>query len=346
MNDARRRNRIALAAIFAGTAGVLLAWAIRSANAETVVSDQAATQGAKPAAAPTNPLDAQRAYGYLRDICALGPRISGSSGMQKQQALAQKHFEKLGGKVSYQRFLARNPLGGEHVPMANLIVEWHPERKERILLAAHYDTRPFPDRDLDPVKRRSGTFIGANDGASGVALLMELAHLMPKLSGPVGVDFALLDGEELVYDDNRDPYCLGSTWFARQYVEKPPQHKYRWGVVLDMIGDADLQVYQEKFGMTWRETRPLVKDIWATAGRLGVKEFIPRVGYEVNDDHVPLRNTGKIPTCDIIDFVYPAWHTTNDTPQQCAGSSLAKVGWVVYEWLKGQQVAKVQPAGN
>jgi hypothetical protein len=175
---------------------------------------------------------------------------------------------------------------------------------------------------------------------------MELAHLMPKLDGPVGVDFALLDGEELVYEDNRDPYCLGSTWFAKQYVEKPPQHKYRWGIVLDMVGDADLQVYQEKFGMTWRETRPLVKDIWATAGRLGVKEFIPRVGYEVNDDHVPLRNTGKIPTIDIIDFTYPAWHTTNDTPQRCSGSSLAKVGWVVYEWLKAQQLAKAPSAGN
>jgi hypothetical protein len=89
-----------------------------------------------------------------------------------------------------------------------------------------------------------------------------------------------------------------------------------------------------------------VKDIWTTAGRLGVKEFIQRVGYEVNDDHVPLRNKGKIPTIDIIDFTYSAWHTTNDTPQQCAGSSLAKVGWVVYEWLKGQQVAKAAAAGN
>ena len=165
-----------------------------------------------------NPLDPQRAYGYLNDICAIGPRLSGSPGMKKQQEMLQSHFEKLGGKVSYQEFLANNPLGGAKVPMANMLVEWHPERKDRILLAAHYDTRPLPDRDLDPVKRRSGTFIGANDGGSGVAVLMELANFMPKLQGPVGVDFLLLDGEELVYDDNRDPYFLGSSWFAKKYV--------------------------------------------------------------------------------------------------------------------------------
>jgi hypothetical protein len=287
---------------------------------------------------PKNPLDGARAYRYLQEICALGPRPSGSPGMKQQQELVRRHFEQLGGKVTLQKFQAANPLGGAHVPMANVIVEWHPERQERILLCAHYDTRPLPDQDLDPVERRSGVFLGANDGASGVALLMELAHLMPKLDGPVGVDFLLVDGEELVYVERRDPYFLGSTWFAQQYVRKPPQHKYRWGVVLDMVGDSDLQIYQEQHSVAWRDTRPLVKEIWATAARLGVKEFIPRAGYEILDDHLPLRNIAKIPTCDIIDapYTYPYWHTTKDTPAQCAPSSLAKVGWVVYEWLKQQ----------
>jgi glutaminyl-peptide cyclotransferase len=287
---------------------------------------------------PKNPLDGARAYRYLQEICALGPRPSGSPGMQRQQELVTRHFEQLGGKVTLQKFQAANPLGGANVPMANVIVEWHPERKERILLCAHYDTRPLPDQDLDPVARRSGVFIGANDGASGVALLMELAHLMPKFDGTVGVDFLLVDGEELVYVEGRDPYFLGSTWFARQYARKPPQHKYRWGVVLDMVGDRDLQIYQEQHSVAWRDTRPLVKEIWATAARLGVKEFIPRAGYEILDDHLPLRNIAKIPTCDIIDapHTYPFWHTTKDTPAQCAPSSLAKVGWVVYEWLRQQ----------
>jgi len=206
------------------------------------------------------------------------------------------------------------------------------------LLAAHYDTRPLPDRDPNPIARQQGTFIGGNDGASGTAVLMELAHLMPALDSKFGVDFVLFDGEELVYQERRDPYCLGSTWFARQYVAKPPEHKYHWGVLLDMVGDADLTLFYEKQSFTWRDTRPLVESIWKTAERLRVKEFVPRVVYDkITDDHVPLRNIAKIPTCDIIDIEYYAWHTEADTPSKCSSSSLSKVGWVVYEWLKTVQ---------
>jgi glutaminyl-peptide cyclotransferase len=287
-------------------------------------------------ARPTNPLNGQRAYSYLEAICALGPRISGSEGMRKQQEMLKVHFEKLGGKVSFQRFHVDNPLGGAKVPMANLICEWHPERKERILLCAHYDTRPVADQDPDPVQRQQGIFLGANDGGSGTAVLMELAHLMPKLEGNVGVDFVLFDGEELVYVEGRDKYFVGSEYFAKQYATKPPAHKYRWGVLLDMVGDTNLQIAQEWNSVMWPDTRPLVNEIWATAQRLGVDAFVPRRGYRVLDDHLPLRNTGKIPTCDIIDFDYPYWHTVEDVPRRCSGGSLAKVGWVVWEWLNGQ----------
>lgn len=321
---------------------IIFAGLMLASTSQLATSGVLFAEDPKPAQPATNPLNAQRAYGYLNDICAIGPRISGSPGMTKQQKLLQEHFEKLGAKVSYQEFVANNPLGGARVPMANILVEWHPERKDRILLVAHYDTRPLPDRDLDPVKRKSGTFIGANDGGSGVAVMMELANFMAKLEGPVGVDFLLVDGEELVYNDPRDPYFLGSTWFAKKYAEKPPEYKYRSAVVLDMVGDADLQIYQEKTCTAWHESRPIVKEIWGTAQKLGVKEFIPSVGYQVRDDHLPLRNTAKIPTCEIIDFDYLPWHTSSDTPQHCSGASLAKVGWVIYEWLKGQESA---PAG-
>jgi hypothetical protein len=295
-----------------------------------------------------NPIDSLRAFRYLEQLCELGPRPSGSSAMQKQQEVLREHFEGLGGKVTMQKFRAADPLGGAPVAMANLIVEWHPERQERILLCAHYDTRPLPDRDPDPVQRRSGRFIGANDGASGTALLMELAHHVRELDGKVGVDFLLVDGEELVYVEERDPYLLGSTFFAQQYARNPPQHKYRWGVVLDMVGDESLQLYQEVNSHAWHDTRPLVMEIWNTAARLGVKQFISRPRHLVKDDHVPLRNIAKIPTCDIIDFDYPAWHTTLDTPRRCSAASLGKVGWVVYEWLKGQKDrgAKPEAAGN
>jgi glutaminyl-peptide cyclotransferase len=338
------RNRTVLRV--AGLAAAASLAAAYGAVAEDVsrTAEDAKPQAAGVAVQPINPLNAQRAYGYLLEMCAIGPRPSGSVGMQKQQALLDDFFKKQGGKVTLQRFKANDPQSGQQVAMANIIVEWHPERKERILLCAHYDTRPHADRDLDPVKRRDGVFLGANDGASGVAVLMELGHLMPKLEGRVGVDFLLVDGEELVYTEGQDPYFLGSTWFARQYVKNPPPYKYRWGVVLDMVGDTNLSVYQDRFSATWSETRPLVKSIWGTAARLGVKEFIPRVGYVIQDDHLPLRNTAKIPTCDVIDFDYPQWHTTLDNPQHCAGSSLAKVGWVVYEWLKSEESAAVSQA--
>ena len=237
------------------------------------------TQAAEPAR-PKNPLDGLRAFRYLQQICAIGPRPSGSPGMQKQQELVQQHFEKLGGKVTLQQFHAANPLGGAKVPMANMIVEWHPERKERILLCAHYDTRPLPDRDPDPVQRRSGMFIGANDGASGVAVLMEL--------GPPDAEVRRAESAWTFCWSTARSWCTSTSAIRISSAargspgntsRKPPEHKYRWGVVLDMVGDENLQIYQEQHSVTWRDTRPLVKEIWATAARLGVEEFIPRARY-------------------------------------------------------------------
>jgi Peptidase family M28 len=315
----------------------LLATGMAFAATSGAIAAPPETAAAVNDSATTNPLDAMRAFRYLEELCAIGPRYSGSPGMEKQQELLVKHFKELGGQVSLQQFRAKNPLGGT-VGMANIIVQWHPERKERILLAAHYDTRPLPDRDPNPFARKNGKFIGASDGASGTAVLMELAHLMPGIESKYGVDFVLFDGEELVYQERRDPYCLGATWFARQYVAKPPKHKYTWGVLFDMIGDSDLAVYYEQQSYNWPDTRPLVVSIWNTAKRLGVSEFVPRVVYDkITDDHVPLRNIAKIPTCDLIDIEYSAWHTEDDTPRRCSGESLAKVGWVVYEWLKTVQ---------
>jgi hypothetical protein len=285
------------------------------------------------------PFQSERSYRYLQDLCRLGPRFSGSPGMQQQQALLQRHFEQLGGTVSWQRFRVRHPLDGSPVEMANLIVQWHPEREQRILLSAHYDTRPFPDRDPDPSGRR-GEFVGANDGASGVAVLMELAHLMPQFKSPVGVDFVLFDGEELVYDDNRDPYFLGSRYFSQAYVQHPPGHHYQAAVLLDMVGDKNLELYQERHSMKWRDSRPLVEEIWQTAQELGVHEFIPRRQHEVRDDHLMLHDVAGIPSCDIIDFDYDEpgtrrsyWHTRSDTPDKCSAESLGKVGLVIWQWL-------------
>jgi glutaminyl-peptide cyclotransferase len=282
------------------------------------------------------PFDGERAYGHLKAICAIGQRISATEGMARQQAYLQEHFTKLGGKVTLQSFPARHPETGKNVQLANLIVEWHPERKERILLCAHYDTRPFPDQDpTDP----KGLFVGANDGASGVAILCELAQHMPGLKSKYGVDFVLFDGEELVFDKDRDPYFLGSEHFAREYKATPPAHNYASAVLLDMVGDANLQIFREVGSMRTPKTRALVNEIWSTARDLGVREFVFQTKYEIRDDHLALNNIAGIPAIDIIDFEYPTyrenyWHTTRDVPANCSALSLAKVGWVLKSWLE------------
>lgn len=312
----------------------LLPWLVCCASLLTAgETSHSAPAGATDRSSATPPIDGARAYDYLQQICALGPRMSGSEGMLAQQALIARHLDGLGGRVRWQRFRARHPVSGGPIPMANMICQWQPESSQRILLCSHYDTRPLPDRDPNPVRRRSGTFVGANDGASGVAVLMELAHHMAQLKCPYGIDFALFDGEEMVYEE-RHPYFLGSEWFARDYVAHPPTYRYRWAVLLDMVGDADLQIFQERHSMAWEETRPLVVEIWATAERLGVREFTARRKHTVRDDHLKLRNIGRIPACNIIDFDYAYWHTEADTPSKCSAASLAKVGWVLYEWLQ------------
>lgn len=273
------------------------------------------------------PFDGRAALGYLNQLCDLGPRPSGSENMQRLQELLVKHFTDLRAKVTRQIFRSRHPVDGTPVEMTNLLIEWFPETKERYLICTHYDTRPFPDRD--PV-RPFGRFVGANDGGSGTALLMELGRHMAALKGRIGVDFVFFDGEELVYDEKHE-YFLGSKFFAQSYKAEPPPHRYRTGVLLDMIGDAQLLVRKEPISM--RYARYAVDDVWRAAARLGVREFDVRPGPEVRDDHLPLNEIARIPSIDLIDFDYPYWHTESDVAAKCSASSLEKVGKVVYEWL-------------
>jgi len=171
-------------------------------------------------------------------------------------------------------------------------------------------------------------------------LLCELAQSMPTLKTKYGVDFVLFDGEELVFDRNRDPYFLGSEHFAREYVAKPPPYQYKCGVLFDMVGDAQLQIYRETNSMRTPQQRQIVNDIWGIARELGVREFIATSGHEIRDDHLALNDIAHIPSIDIIDFDYPNargqgyWHTTQDVPEKCSPLSLAKVGWVTKTWLE------------
>jgi hypothetical protein len=279
------------------------------------------------------PLDGGRAYRYLVEVCEFGPRPSGSEALGRLRQRVVDHYQQHGAEVALQAFPARHPLDGGRVEMVNIIARWKPDARRRIVLGAHYDTRPRPDRDPDPAERTGGTFVGANDGASGVALFMELAHHLGDWPTQSGIDLVLFDGEELVFDEVGE-YFLGSTHFARQYRAERPPYRYTLGVVVDMIADADLQIYQE--GHSVRLAPQLVRELWSTAGRLGVREFQPRVRHTVRDDHLPLNLIADIPTVNLIDFDYPPWHTTADTPERCSADSLTKVGWVLLEWLRGK----------
>lgn len=289
---------------------------------------------AEAAALKNIPFDGGRAYGYLKDLCAFGPRSSGSPGMLAQRQLLVEHFRRLGARVDVQEFDYPHPLSHTPVRLANIVAGWHPERAERILLGTHYDTLPWPLRD--PHNKR-GTFVGANDGGSGTALLMALGHDMPGLTTEWGVDFVFFDAEEFVFDE-QGRYFVGAEHFARQYAQRrahdPHAAHYRAGLVLDMIGMPGLHLYREARSDAWPDVHPVVSAVWATAGRLGVGEFLSQHKYEVPDDHVPLHDVGGIACCEIIDFDYPYWHTQADTPEHCSPLSLAKVGWVVRQWLQ------------
>ena len=278
------------------------------------------------------PFEAKRAMEYLKEICKIGTRISGSDGMKKQQELMEKHFEKLGATVTYQKFSATQ-RGRKAIDMQNMIVSWHPDRERRVILCSHYDTRPIPHEELD---RRKWTepFISANDGGSGVALLMELGNHMKEIDPKVGVDFVFFDGEEYVFERD-DKYFFGSEHFASEYYKGLPRTKrrYRSAILLDMIGGKKITFPIEQ--NSWFLAGALVKEVWGVAAELKCEAFRTDKfsEFEVQDDHLALNKVG-IPAVDIIDFTYPHWHKLSDLPENCSGDSMAQVARVLSVWLQ------------
>ena len=288
-------------------------------------------QTADPPAPPARqvPFDAKRAMSYLVELCKIGPRISGTEGM-KQQALLKKHFESLGGKVEEQVFEARqNSRPEQAVTMTNLIVKWHPERARRVILCSHYDTRPLADQEED-VRKWTQPFLSANDGGSGVAWLMELAHHMKDLPTNVGVDFVIFDGEEYVFEAN-DKYFFGSSHFAKAYKQGQPKHTYVAAVLLDMIAGKDPHFKVEQISF---RTRWLVEDIWRIGLEQKCSAFLNQLGEVVQDDHLALIRDGGIPAIDIIDMSYPHWHRLSDVPENCFPEGLEQVAGVLTIWLQ------------
>lgn len=314
---------------------------VHAKGTEAKPRSAAIQEDAKPGSENVEPskFDGEYAYEWLKKICELGPRVSGSDGMKRQQEMLQQYFEELGAEVRRQRFKVRHPETGRQVEMVNLIVRFHPERKKRLMFCCHYDTRPYADRD--PVNPRA-PFLGANDGASGVGFLCELGRHIPEMDGNYGVDFVFFDGEEFVFVYRRDPMFLGSTHFAEEYAKGRVRGRYNYAVLVDMIADKELEIFVE--GNSLEMAPRLTRSIWAVARQLNVREFRQEQKHKLRDDHLPLNTIARIPTVDIIDFDYPRpgannayWHTQQDIPENCSAESLEIVGRVLLEWLRQMQ---------
>jgi hypothetical protein len=278
------------------------------------------------------PFDAQRAMEHLSALCRIGPRISGTEGMARQRELLEKHFKAAGAQVTLQKFTARQTSVRKPTEMVNLVASWFPTRTERVILCSHYDTRPVADQEPDRRRWRE-PFVSANDGGSGVALLMELARHLKQIRTGVGIDIVLFDGEEYVFEPQVDHYFFGSEHFARECAKQRGKVRYVAAVLLDMIGGKNARFPIEQ--NSWRFASALVKDLWRTAGELECPAFradeLSR--FAVQDDHIALNQVG-IPAVDVIDFDYPHWHRLSDTPENCSGESLAQVARVLGVWLQ------------
>jgi len=274
---------------------------------------------------PPPAFDGQKAYRYLIEQVDFGPRVPGSKASAECRDFFSNHFLGLGARVDSQAFTFFDPYSQTDIPLTNVIARYTGtgEAAEAVVLMAHYDSRPRTDYARDP-KLKDKPIDGANDGASGVAVLMELGNLFAQKAPPCNVDLVLVDGEDWGKPRDLDYYLLGSREFARRGIRE----KYRFGIVIDMIGDSSQQLYRE--GYSDRSYRALNDAVWRAAARLGITTFRDTIKYTIIDDHLSLVSAG-VPAIVIIDFDYPYWHTEFDTPDKCSPTALANVGRVLVE---------------
>jgi len=268
----------------------------------------------QPEAVPVS-FDGSRAYADVHTQVAFGERSPGTDGHAKVQEWMRAELESAGWQVGIQTSEA---LGH---PVENVVAKRSDEAPQ-IIIGAHYDSRMFADQDPDPSKHTQPV-PGANDGASGVAVLIELARTLPEDTVPVWLVF--FDAEDNGRIEGWD-WILGSREFVKNNPAQP-----RAVVIVDMIGDADLNIHKE------RNSNPeLTDEIWAVAQSLGYGDvFLSEYKYSMIDDHTPFLEAG-IPAVDIIDFDYPYWHTTQDTPDKVSAESLHAVGETLLTWIMQQ----------
>ena len=260
-----------------------------------------------------------RAFTYLEAQCAFGPRPPGSINLTNCGDYIITTLESLNWTVETQTWIYQN------TELRNILAGAI-DSPEYILLA-HYDTRPIADRDPD-LLNRTRPILGANDGASGVAALMELAEVLPEAARAVTM-LLFVDAEDSGDYDGWE-WIVGSTYFVNSLC-CDRKANIKAAVLLDMMGDADLQLPRERFS-----TDLLVDTLWQIAANLSYDHiFLDQDGPALIDDHRPFLSAG-IPAVDIIDFTYPYWHTLEDTPDKCSAASLEVVGRVVEAFIEAQ----------
>ena len=278
-----------------------------------LIAQQPARKAAPAEPAPAKiTFDGGRAYEHLRQIVSFGPRPAGSPAIERTRGYITNQLKVLGITTTPQPFDAQTPVGRIH--MVNLVATIPGTRKERVILAGHYDTKLF----------REFRFVGANDGGSSAALLLEIARVLKARRNAFTVELLFLDGEEATL---RDWGATDHTYGSQYYVDTAKKSGGLAGlkalVLVDMVGDRDLRIMRETLSTRW-----MTDAIWATAKRLGYGSTFVEEATRIEDDHIPFLQAG-VQAVDIIDLDYPAWHTAGDTLDQTSARSLETVGKVV-----------------
>jgi len=258
-------------------------------------------------AAPAPAFDSGRAFEHIRQLVAIGPRPAGSAGAAQSRRYITTQLSAIGVTSNEQPFVAQTPLGP--VKMANLIARIPGARADRVILAGHYDTKLF----------RDFRFIGANDGGSSAAMLLELARVLKARKNPLTIELLFLDGEEAVIDWTGTDHTYGSRHYVAAAQRDGSLSSVRALILFDMVGDRQLTIKRETYSTGW-----LTDLIWASARRLGHQAFLPD-DFAVEDDHRPFLDAG-VPAVNIIDMDYAAWHTKDDVLDQVSARSLQTVG--------------------
>jgi len=262
--------------------------------------------------APAAPrFDSNRAWEHLRQLVAIGPRPSGSAALNEARRYLRSQLAAAGLALTEQVWEDRTPTGP--VQMVNLITTIPGHSKDRIVIAGHYDTKRF----------REFRFVGANDGGSSAAFLLELGRVLKRRKNPLTLELLFLDGEEAVLEWQGTDHTYGS----RHYVEEAKQNhtliSLRAFVLIDMIGDRDLRIRRDLNSTRW-----LTDLFWDAARRKGLAGYFSSESTQIEDDHLPFVEAG-VPSVDIIDLDYSAWHTEGDTLDAVSARSLQVVGDVV-----------------